>query len=213
MKDEGLMATIDLKEAYLLVPISEQDRKLLRFSFQETLYEFTAMPYGLSVAPRTFTKLMKEVMTSLRSQGYTSVIYLDDILCIGRNYEECLQNVNETIRLLQCLGFVINFEKSHLNPEKTCRFLGFIYDSSNMTISLPHEKRDNIANLFKKFQSLPVCSIRDFANLIGTLTAACPAVRYGWLYTKELERQKYLTLKKYGSYDATFKPSCDNYPT
>lgn len=211
---QGFMATIDLKEAYLLVPISEHDRKYLRFLFtneygQEDLYEFTAMPYGLSVAPRTFTKLMREIVTFLRSQGYMSVVYLDDILCIGVNYSECERNITETINLLQCLGFVINFDKSSLLPTQTCRFLGFMYNSTNMTISLPSEKRNNIARLVLKFQSLPVCTIRDFANLIGTLTAACPAVRYGWVYTKQLEREKFIVLQKYGSYDAKFKPSSE----
>lgn len=203
----GYTATIDLKEAYLLVPISEPDRKFLRFEFQHenginTTYQFTAMPYGLSVAPRTFTKLMKEVVTSLRSQGFTSVIYLDDILCIGDSYLDCLENVTETLRLLKCLGFVINSEKSSLQPNHSCRFLGFIFNSIDMSISLPDDKRDHIAFLVKKFISLPTCSIRDFAQLIGTLVAACPAARYGWLYTKFLERQKFLEFKKHRNYDA-----------
>lgn len=81
------------------------------------------MPYGLSVAPRIFTKIMKEVMAFLRRQGHKSVIYLDDILCIGDSFEECTQNVHETLRLLQCLGFVINHDKSSLTPTKVCTFL------------------------------------------------------------------------------------------
>ncbi|CAK1601399.1 unnamed protein product [Parnassius mnemosyne] len=39
------------------------------------------------------------------------------------------------------------------------------------------------------------------------LTAACPAVRYGWLYTKILERQKYLALLKYNDFEAKIKLS------
>lgn len=57
------------------------------------------MPYGLSVAPRVFTKIMKEVMSNLRSRGLKSVIYLDDILCIGDSFQECLNNVKETLKL------------------------------------------------------------------------------------------------------------------
>lgn len=112
----GFMATIDLKESYLLVPINPSHRKYLRFQLQNEVgenltYEFKAMPYGLSSAPRTFTKIMREVVAHLRYRGYSSVIYLDDLLCLGRTYTECLNNVKETVNLLQCLGFVINFEK------------------------------------------------------------------------------------------------------
>lgn len=197
----GFLATIDLKEAYLLVPILKYDRKYLRFNFQapgsETLqtYEFNAMPYGLCVAPRVFTKIMKEVITYLRRRGYKSVIYLDDILCIGNSYKECSDNVRETLKLLECLGFVVNYEKSSLIPSQTCKFLGFIYNTHDMALSLPTEKRHTINQLVEKFQKLPMCTIREFAHLIGVLIAACPAVRYGFLYTKLLERQKFLALQ------------------
>lgn len=122
----GFMANIDLKEAYLLVPITKKHRKYLRFEFDQKCFEFSALPYGMSVAPWVFTKLMKEVINYLRHQGYRSVIYLDDILCIGDTYDECQENVHKTLTLLQCLGFVINFEKSNLEPKQVCRFLGFI---------------------------------------------------------------------------------------
>lgn len=202
----GFLATIDLKESYLLIPISKVHRKYLRFEFQPRntnliTYEFTAMPYGLSSAPRVFTKIMKEVVSELRGRGFQSVIYLDDILCLGDTYEECCSNVDETLRLLQCLGFVINFEKSLLSPQQTTKFLGFIFNTQNMTISLPDDKRKSIAQLVNKFMRLPTCSIRDFAQLIGVLVAACPAVKYGFLYTKILERQKYLLLHKYQNYE------------
>lgn len=211
----GYMATIDLKESYLLVPINPDHHKYLRFQFENMnsqllTFEFSAMPYGLSSAPRTFTKIMKEVIGHLRNRGFKSVMYLDDILCIGNSYKECLENVNETLNILNCLGFVINSEKSCLKPQQSCKFLGFIYKSTDMTISLPPDKRNNILKLVKKFSQLSKCVIRDFAHLIGTLTAACPAVRYGWLYTKALERQKYLALMSNNNrYDAKFKPHND----
>lgn len=82
--------------------------------FEDLTYEFKALPYGLSVAPRIFSKIMKEVITSLRARGFKSVQYLDDILCIGNDYTECANNVKATVNLLSCLGFIINYEKSIL---------------------------------------------------------------------------------------------------
>ncbi|XP_048486562.1 uncharacterized protein LOC119691092 isoform X1 [Plutella xylostella] len=207
----GYLATIDLKESYLLLPISPKHKHFLRFQFQPSdsgpidTYEFTALPYGLSVAPRVFTKVIKEVMSYLRNQGFLSVNYLDDILCIGNTYIECAQNVNETIKLLQCLGFVINFEKSVLQPQKVCKFLGFVFNTQDLTLSLPDDKSRNIFSLVQTYMKLPSCSIRDFARLIGILVAACPAVKYGWVYTKILERQKYLMLKNYQNYETKVK--------
>lgn len=118
-------------------------------------------------------------------------------------YDECIKNVNETIKLLECLGFIVNYEKSVLRPSQICKFLGFNYDSTNLTISLPLDKRDKINHLIQKFRKLPRCTIREYAQLIGVLISACPATNYGWLYTKILERQKFLVLQKYnGNYEA-----------
>lgn len=210
LSTNGFMATIDLKEAYFLLPIRESDKKYLRFQFEnENLdiitYQFNAMPYGLSVAPRAFTKVIREVISHLRRQGFKSVFFLDDILCIGDSYKECFNNVKTTIELLKCLGFVVNFEKSSLIPKQTCKYLGFIYDSVNQTLSLPCEKRQKIFDLVNKFSLLSKCSIREFAQLIGVLVAACPAIKYGWVYTKILERHRFLALQKYHTYDAVLQ--------
>lgn len=206
----GYMATIDLKEAYFLIKIRESDRKFLRFLFENKnnviTYEFNVMPYGLSVAPRVFTKIMKEVVAHLRFQGYKNVCYLDDILCLGDTYSECQKNVVATLNLLECLGFVVNYQKSCTIPKQTCKFLGFMFDSVNQTISLPTEKRHKIFNLISSFSLQQKRTVREFAQLIGVLVAACPAAKYGWLYTKILERQKFLALQKCPNFEAQFKP-------
>lgn len=184
------MAKIDLKESYLLINIHPQHRKYLRFEYDK-MYEFSALPYGLCSAPYLFTKIMKVVVTHLREKGFKSVQYLDDILCIGSSYELCLENVQETIKLLQCLGFVINFDKSVIQPTQSCQYLGFVLDTNNMTLELPVDKRNNIKKSVQHFLTLQTCAIRDLAKLIGTLIAACPATTYGWLYTKILEHHKF----------------------
>ncbi|KAI8426711.1 hypothetical protein MSG28_014417 [Choristoneura fumiferana] len=44
-------------------------RKYLRFMFNDSLYEFNCLPFGLATAPYAFTKLLKPVMEFLREQG------------------------------------------------------------------------------------------------------------------------------------------------
>src|SRR4029434_4633359 len=46
--------TIDLKDAYFHVPIHPRHRKYLRFAFGGIAYQFNALPFGLSLAPRAF---------------------------------------------------------------------------------------------------------------------------------------------------------------
>ncbi|XP_066590166.1 uncharacterized protein [Prorops nasuta] len=100
------MAIIDLKDAYFSIPVEETSRKYLRFRFRKKLYEFNCMPFGLSTAPYTFTKLMKPVIENLRSKGFVFVVYLDDFLLLGGTKRECEQNVKETKQLLEKLEYI-----------------------------------------------------------------------------------------------------------
>lgn len=189
------MSTLDLKDAYFLVPIHKKSRKYLRFQFNNRLFEFNVLPFGLSTAPFIFTKIMKPVIKLLRSCGYISTVYLDDILLIGNTREYCLDNILATKQLLTAVGFIINEEKSKLIPTTKCKFLGYIIDTKKFQISLPMDKIAKIKKELIYFRNISRCKIRDFAHLVGLLNSACPAVEYGWLYTKEFERQKYLNLK------------------
>ena len=192
-----LMCKIDLKDAYFLVPVHESHKKFLRFEFNGQLYQFTVLPFGLSTSPYVFTKILKPVINILRLKGYRSTIYLDDICLFGESKTMCLNNTKETMNLLTSLGFIINFEKSNIVPKKICQFLGFVIDSSKMLLMLTDKKRFKIYGKITDFLSKKQCKIRDLAEVIGILVAACPAIRYGWLYYKELEINKYLALKKH----------------
>lgn len=191
------MCTVDLKDAYFLIKIHKKYKKYLRFQFGDNneIFEFNVLPFGLSTAPFVFTKVMKPVVKLLRSSGYISTLYLDDFLLINNDYVGCLDNLQTTVKLLQSLGFIINYDKSNFQPSKCCKFLGYIIDTENFHVTLPPEKIEKIKNLLCYFKKLKRCKIRDFARLIGSLTSACPAVEYGWLYTKSFERCKYLNLK------------------
>lgn len=77
------MGTIDLKDAYFLIQMNKSDRKYLRFVFQGVIYEFTCVPFGLCSAPFVLTKILKPIINILREEGFLSVVYLDDFLCMG----------------------------------------------------------------------------------------------------------------------------------
>ena len=204
------MATLDLKDAYYLIPIAKEDRKYLRFYFQSELFEFTTLPFGLSCAPYIYTKLMKPIVAFLRKLGFLSVIYLDDLLLMGKNYSDCMENINFTITTLNKLGFVVNYKKSNIFPSMNCTFLGLCLDSEKMTIELPKDKRNSTLKLINKYSKLKKCKIRDFASFIGTLGFCCQAAKYGWAYVKNFERLKIKALANHNnSFEAVLELDLD----
>lgn len=89
MTNGCFMATLDLQDAYFLIPIDTDSRKFLRFMWKEKLWEFVCLPFGLNTAPWLYTKITKPVVNVLRKKGFVSVVYLDDWLCLGKNIKEC----------------------------------------------------------------------------------------------------------------------------
>ena len=67
------MTSIDLRDAYYSLPIVPADRKYLKFCWRGVLYQFTALPMGLTSSPRIFTKVLKPVFATLRSHMATRV--------------------------------------------------------------------------------------------------------------------------------------------
>ena len=50
------MVSIDLKDAYLQIPIHPDSRKYLRFMAFEKVYQFKVLCFGLSTAPQVITR-------------------------------------------------------------------------------------------------------------------------------------------------------------
>ena len=140
---------------------------------------------------------MRPVVAYLREQGYISVIYLDDFLLIGISIVECNMNLDKTRSLLQELGFIIiNVKKSQMRPSRQCKFLGFLLDTETTLIKLPDNKRVKVLAAIERFNVGHSCKIRELASLVGTLGDCCKAAKYGWMYMKDLEREKMLTLRE-----------------
>ena len=69
--------SLDLTDAYLHIPIHHRSRKYLRFTFRGQVYQFKALPFGLSTSPFVFTRLMIVIATFLRRRAITLHPYLD----------------------------------------------------------------------------------------------------------------------------------------
>ena len=141
------MASVDLKDAFFTIPTNEAYQKYFIFEWLEKIYKFIAMPNGFSHAMRVFTKVSKAVYAYFRQQSYMSVIFVDDSHLQGDTKQECLQNIEATVSLLESLGFAILERKSILNATQKIEFLGFVFNSVTMTISITLQK-ENLKLLF-----------------------------------------------------------------
>ena len=208
MSPDCYMASLDLKDAYYSIPVMKEHRKYLRFLFNGRLYQLTCLPNGLSSCPRKFTKTLKPILTTLHKDGHIASGYLDDIYLQGKNYNDCLRNIINTLKLFIKLGFIIHPTKSIFVPSKEIKMLGFILNSTTMTVRLMPEKKESIKSYCIELLEKQIFTIREIAKVIGKLVASFPGVMYGPLYYRQLEKEKILALKfNKGNFDASMKLS------
>ena len=140
LQKECWMAKLDLKSAYWHVPLNPSAQRWVGFHYHGEFFQFLTLPFGLSSAPRIFTKVLRLPVELLRMNAVPMVMYLDDMIIIGATEKECLTNLALTVGLLTALGFSINLKKSVLSPSQEIEFLGWTVNSAKMTISLPARK-------------------------------------------------------------------------
>ena len=197
LKPNMYMASVDLKDAFYSVPVAKKHQKYLMFIFKDKTYKFVTMPNGYGPAMRLFTKILKVPFSHTRTIGLISVIFVDDSLLFGEDAAQCNHNVNTTISILRQLGFTIHVDKSQLEPTQVIVFLGFKFDSINMTIEVTQEKKEGIKSCCKNAMENSCITIRELAKIIGKLVATFPAVTFGKMHYRELEKEKIQALKRF----------------
>ena len=87
------------------------------------LYEWTVMSFGLCNAPSTFAKLMELVWKGLHWK--ICLIYLDNVIVMGRIFEEELERLKEVFERLARAGLKLKPERCFLFQERVS-YLGYV---------------------------------------------------------------------------------------
>ena len=169
LPQEAYTVSIDLTDAYWHIPINRNFSPYLGFKLGRKGYQFKAMPFGLNIAPRIFTKLTESVVQQLRKKGLQVLAYLDDWLVWTESKEKCLKAVLEVMKFLQSLGFQINFKKSRLKPSQVFQWLGILWDLKSHTLTIPPPKRKEIASSVRRLIKLKPLTRRQQEKVLGSL--------------------------------------------
>ena len=156
------------------------------------------MPFGLSSAPRKFTKLLKPIVAYLRSTGVVLVIYIDDMWVTAVTYNECLLNVLKSAEFMVKHGFIINKKKSKPKPSHCVQVLGYMVDSRKMIVFLPKKKEDDVIMHCKQLLTSQHISIRYLARVIGKVVSVFPAMPLARAHYRHLEWDKNASLRNNG---------------
>ena len=119
--------SLDLASGYWQVGMEGGSQEKTAFTMHRGLYEFKVMPFGLCNAPATFQRLMEGVLADLVQQK--CLIYLDDILVIGKTF---MSNLRGVFKCLWDAGLRLKPTKCKL-VRQAVEFLGYIVSRSGIS--------------------------------------------------------------------------------
>ena len=180
------VTSVDFKDAYFHIPIQEQSRKYLRFHVQGQTYQFKALPFGLSTAPMEFTVVAKEVKLMATKEGIRIHQYLDDWLVRASSHRICLKHTQALVELCKRLGWVVNMEKSELEPKQIFNFVGYQFDLEAGRVRPTPDRWQSLQDKVLELLTLSDCPVRQFMSLIGLLTATEKQVHLGRLHMRPI---------------------------
>ena len=121
--------------------MQEADRPKTAFGTTEGLFQFRIMPFGLSKAPATFQRLMDLVLAGL--QWSECLVYLDDVIVLGRSFEEHLKNLQSVLQRLRQAGLRLKLSKCSFFQHQV-KYLGHII--SREGVATDPVKTQKVAN-------------------------------------------------------------------
>ncbi len=181
-------------------------------AFEGQADQYKVLPFGLSLSPRVFTKVMEAALVPLREQGVRIFNYLDDWLILAQSHKQLSAHRDLVLKHLSLLGLRVNWEKSKLVPTQRISFLGMEFDSVNQTARLTQERAQSVLNCFKTLSGRTVVPLKLFQRLLGHMAAAAVTVPLGLLHLRPLQHWLYGRIPRWawkrGTYRVQITPAC-----
>ena len=116
-----LMAKVDLKSAFRMVPVHHSDWELLGIFWQDQYFIDTCLPFGCRSSPFLFNQFAEALQWILSNNYHVQLIhYLDDFLLVGApGSSQCATAKDTTLQVCQHLGVPVAMDKLEFPRDRT----------------------------------------------------------------------------------------------
>lgn len=173
--------TFDIKSAYHHVDIFESHRTYLGFQWQHhgkpTFFIFNVLPFGLSTAPYTFTKLLKPVVSHWKGSGLRVCMFLDDRLGGNFSLESALVDAKSVENSLSKLGFILNSSKCNWQPALVQTWLGHVFNMSTNQLYITQSRVTKLKESLSTILTNPTrVTAKGIAQVAGRIISMSEAI-------------------------------------
>ena len=182
-----LIAKMDNKQAYQMVPVYPADRRLLGMKWEGKFYVDNCLPFDLRSAPLIFSAIADALAWIMRGRGASfTEHYIDDFITLGRpSSEECKVNQRLILETCEVMGAPIEDEKSE-GPSTSLVFLGIELNSVTIEMRLPADKPQHLKEVLILWRRKKAGRKRDILLLIGSLPNVCKVVEPGCAFLRRI---------------------------
>ena len=175
-----LLAKIDIKHAFRLLPVHPADRHILAMRWNNNIYIDTCLPFGLRSAPKLFNILADLLLWIVEAKGVSPILhYLDDFLILAPpSSDTCLNNLNTVKEVCSQLGIPLALEKLE-GPSQSLTFLGIVLDTKRIEARLPEDKLLRIRTQLAAWLGRKKATKCEILSLVGLLQHATKVVKPG----------------------------------
>ena len=182
----ALVAKIDIKSAYRLVPVHPDDRKCLGMHWDGKIYIDSKLPFGLRSAPKIFNAVADAVEWCVHADGVPNVYhYLDDFAVVEPPSSEACHQYLFTLKMV-CQDLGIPLAPEEEGPTTKLTLLGIEIDTVKGELRLPEEKLYRLHADLDAWQAKKYCTRKELESLIGTLHHATKVIRPGRSFLRRI---------------------------
>lgn len=185
-------SVMDLHSGYHQIPLAPESRPLTSFSAGNGYYQFKVLPFGISIAPAAFTRMMSIAFAGLTPEQ--AFIYMDDLIVIGFSENQHLNNLRRVFDTCRKFNLKLNPEKCNFFKSEVyflghkCTPDGILPDPSKLFAvrNYPTPKTAEETKRFTAFANYYRRFIRNFSGIAQPLNALTKKrVEFKW--TEECE--------------------------
>lgn len=168
-------SVLDLFSGFWQVQLHEKSRDLTSFSSDSGFYRWKVLPFGLKVAPNSFSRMMQIAFAGLDMN--TAFVYVDDVIVLGKNETDHLANIRNVFDIFRFRNLKLNplkcefFKKEVIFLGHKCTPEGLLPDDrkNKAIIEYPVPKNADEAKRFVAFCNYYRRFIRGFSQIAKPL--------------------------------------------
>ena len=174
----------DLRCAYCQLPVDPCNYHYLGYSFEDLLFFDTVFPFGLHTATMACQHTTSAITFLHHLQGYFSTNYVDDF-----GGCDTPQNAPSAYHALELLFHLLGLESAgdkDCPPSTLMIFLGILFSTLAMTMSIPAEKLSKLLTKIRKVYHQHYISWHKLQSLLGLMAFVTPCVRTAHIFMAAL---------------------------